>query len=62
MIASTLVGLGKVFGSSRTELKWLCIELEEDERSYNNQVGKRCRNEASAEKISQTEAMLVKIV
>src|SRR3954466_7097001 len=40
MIASDLVELGKVFGSSRTELKWPCMELGEDERSYNNQVGK----------------------
>src|SRR3954469_711585 len=40
MIVSALVGLGKAFGSSRKELRWLCIELGENERSHNNQVEK----------------------
>src|SRR5436189_4013568 len=40
MIVSALVGLGKAFGNSRKELRWLCIELRENERSHNNQVEK----------------------
>src|SRR2546430_2186662 len=55
MIASALVGLGKAFGSSRTELKWLCIELGEDERSYNNQVGKQSKQDELGGARSQTE-------
>src|SRR3954466_1965983 len=40
MIVSALVGLGKAFGSSRKELRWLCIELGENERSHNQPSGK----------------------